>query len=167
MNTRSSSVISIAAFLLLNSGSSVTANTQPSLPASCFASQLSLGLDQEGRYFDSMSHSGTLLVLRNLGPQTCSVAAQPTPAFQDAQHHPLHVSLQTPAGIPPGPVILPVAIPVEPKSPAKCAGSGAMSTMDIAVSPLPSSRFPWGPILCPFRSTELYAGRQGRRPLTP
>jgi hypothetical protein len=112
MNTRSSSVISMTAFLLLNSGSSVAAKTQPSLPASCSASQLSLGLDEEGGYFNGMSHSGTLLVLRNFGPRVCSVPAQPTLAFEDAQHHPLRVSLQTPVGMHPGPVILPVAIPV-------------------------------------------------------
>jgi Protein of unknown function (DUF4232) len=105
MNTPSSSVISMAALLLMNSGFSATAKTQPSLPASCSASQLSLGLDQEGGYFDGMSHSGTLLVLRNLGPQTCSVPAQPTLAFEDAEHHPLRVSLQAPAGIHPNPVI--------------------------------------------------------------
>jgi hypothetical protein len=113
MNTRSSFVISMAAFLVLNSGSSVAANTQPPLPVSCSASQLSLGLDAEGGYFDGMSHSGTLLVLRNLGPQTCSVPAQPTLVIEDAQHHPVRVSRQTPAGMHPGPVILPVAIPVE------------------------------------------------------
>jgi hypothetical protein len=107
MNTRSSSVISTAVFLLLNAGSSVASKTQPSLPPSCSASQLSLGLDEEGGNFDGMSHSGTLLVLRNLGPQACSVPAQPLLAFEDAQHHPLRVSLQTPAGL----VILPVAIP--------------------------------------------------------
>jgi hypothetical protein len=103
----------MAAFLVLNSSSSVAANTQPPLPVSCSASQLSLGLDAEGGYFDGMSHSGTLLVLRNLGPQTCSVPAQPTLVFEDAQHHPVRVSRQTPAGMHPGPVILPVAIPVE------------------------------------------------------
>jgi hypothetical protein len=101
-------VIHMVTFLFLNLASSLAA----ALPASCSASQLSLGLDQEGGYFDGMSHSGTLLVLRNLGPQTCSVAAQPTPAFEDAQHHPLHVSLQTPPGMHPGPVSLPVVIPV-------------------------------------------------------
>jgi hypothetical protein len=98
-------VICVVTFLFLNLSSCLGA----ALPVSCSASQLSLGLDQEGGNFDGVSHSGTLLVLRNLGPQACSVAAQPTPAFEDAQHHPLHVSLQTPAGTQPGP---PVVIPV-------------------------------------------------------
>ncbi len=106
--TRSSFVTYVAAFLLLNLASSIAAALSPS----CSASQLSFGLDQEGGYFDGMSHSGTLLVLRNLGPQACSVSAQPMLAFEDAQHHPLHVSLQTPTGMHPGPVILPVVIPV-------------------------------------------------------
>jgi hypothetical protein len=108
MNTRSSFVIYMAAFLLLNLASSLA----DALSASCSASQLSLGLDQEGGYFDGMSHSGSLLVLRNLGPQACGVSAQPTLGFEDAQHHPLRLSLQTPAGMRPGPVILPVVIPV-------------------------------------------------------
>jgi hypothetical protein len=108
MNTRRSFVIYMAGFLLLNLASSIAA----ALPPPCSVSQLSLGLDQEGGYFDGMSHSGTLLVLRDLGPQACSVSAQPTLAFEDAQHHPLHISLQTPAGMHPGPVILPVVIPV-------------------------------------------------------
>jgi hypothetical protein len=108
MNMRSSFLIYVAAFLPLNLASSLAAT----LPASCSASQLSVGLDQEGGYFDGMSHSGTLLVLRNLGPQDCSVSAQPTLAFEDAQHHPVHVSMQTPAAMHPGPVILPVAVPV-------------------------------------------------------
>jgi hypothetical protein len=97
-------VINMVTLLFLNLASSLAA----ALPASCSASQLSLGLDQEGGYFDGMSHSGTLLVLRNLGPQDCKVSAQPTLAFEDTQHHPLHVSLQS-AGMQPGP---PVVIPV-------------------------------------------------------
>jgi hypothetical protein len=101
-------VINMVTLLFLNLASSLAA----ALPASCSASQLSLGLDQQGGYFDGMSHSGTLLVLRNLGPQACSVSAQPTLAFEDAQHQPLHVSMQTPAGMHPGPVILPVVVPV-------------------------------------------------------
>jgi hypothetical protein len=98
-------VINMVTLLFLNLASSLAA----ALPASCSASQLSLGLDQEGGYFDGMSHSGTLFVLRNLGAEDCKVSAQPTPAFEDAQHHPLHVSLQPAAGMQPGP---PVVIPV-------------------------------------------------------
>ncbi len=98
-------VINMVTLLFLNLASSLAA----ALPASCSASQLSLGLDQEGGNFDGMSHSGTLLVLRSLGPQACSVPAQPTLAFEDAQHRHLRVSLQTPASAHPGP---PVVIPV-------------------------------------------------------
>jgi hypothetical protein len=47
-----------------------------------------------------------------LALRSCSVSAQPSLAFEDAQHHPLPVSLQTPAGMHPGPVILPAVIPV-------------------------------------------------------
>jgi hypothetical protein len=102
-------VILMVTFLFLNQASCLAA----ALPASCTASQLSFGLDQEGGYFDGMSHSGTLLVLRNLGPQVCSVSAQPTPVFEDAQHHPLPISLQAAAGMRPRPaVVIPVGAEV-------------------------------------------------------
>jgi Protein of unknown function (DUF4232) len=102
-------VIHMVTFLFINLASSLAA----ALPASCSASQLSLGLDQEGGYFDGMSHSGTLLVLRNLGPQDCSVSARPNLAFEDTQHHPLHLSLQPAADMHPGsPVVIPVGAEV-------------------------------------------------------
>lgn len=59
-----------------------------------------------------MSHSGTLLVLRNLGPDACSVPARPVVVFEDAAHHTLPSGIQIPRGMHPGPVILPVVIPV-------------------------------------------------------
>jgi hypothetical protein len=99
-------VIYMVTFLFFSPSSSLAA----ALPPSCSASQLSVGLDQENGYFDGMSHSGTLLVLRNLGPQACSVPAQPTLAFEDAQHHPVRVSLQAATGMHPAPTVV---IPVE------------------------------------------------------
>ena len=43
----------------------------------CTPAQLSLGTDDEHGNFDGMSHSGTLLVLRNVGPSACRMAAVP------------------------------------------------------------------------------------------
>uniref|UniRef100_A0A7V4XT75 DUF4232 domain-containing protein n=1 Tax=Acidobacterium capsulatum TaxID=33075 RepID=A0A7V4XT75_9BACT len=81
------------------------------LPKPCPASWLSLALDGENGTFNGMSHSGTLLVLRNLGPRACTVPALPTLCFEDAQHHPLDVARQVPVGMHPGPVMLPVVVP--------------------------------------------------------
>lgn len=82
-----------------------------SYPA-CKSGQLSLAIDDENGNFDGMSHSGVLLVLRNLGPETCSIPAKPKVEFENEKQKPLGITPQTPAGMHPGPVMLPVAIPV-------------------------------------------------------
>ena len=80
-------------------------------PPPCKPSQLSFNTDNENGAFNGMSHSGTLLVLRNLGPNACTVPGRPTVAFEDPHHHTLPTTLQTPRFMHPGPVILPVVIP--------------------------------------------------------
>jgi hypothetical protein len=98
-------------------GQAVPRSAAPSAPAgagqvpACDPAQLSFAIDREGGQFDGMSHSGTLLVLRNLGPGTCSVPGRPVVAFLDANRKTLPVSLRTSPGMHPGPVILPVAVP--------------------------------------------------------
>jgi hypothetical protein len=82
-------------------------------PAPCSEAQLTLRLDGENGAFVGMSHAGGLLILRNLGPKVCAVPSRPHLVFEDAQHHPLAISLQTSPGMHPGPVLLPVAIPVD------------------------------------------------------
>lgn len=82
-------------------------------PPPCKAYQLSLNTDSENGAFNGMSHSGTLLVLRNLGPHACTIPARPVIAFQDASHHTLPATLQTPRGMHPGPVLVPVVIPAQ------------------------------------------------------
>lgn len=82
-----------------------------SYPA-CKSGQLSLAIDDENGNFNGMSHSGTLLVLRNLGPNACSVPAKPKVEFEDGKQRSLGVTAQTPIGMHPGPVMLPIAIPV-------------------------------------------------------
>jgi hypothetical protein len=80
-------------------------------PPPCDVAQLSFAVDRQGGYFDGMSQSGTLLVVRNLGPQACSVPARPELIFMDAHGKPLPVSARQQPGMHPGPVILPVAVP--------------------------------------------------------
>lgn len=111
MKKRSWQIISMA-LILFSSSSYLPAAPSSSTPLPCHAAQLSLALDEENGNFNGMSHSGTLLVLRNLGPDTCTVPGRPTLGFEDASHHPLPASLEVPRGLHPGPVILPVAIPV-------------------------------------------------------
>ncbi|QNI36282.1 DUF4232 domain-containing protein [Edaphobacter albus] len=102
--------LAIGAVVLVGSvaGAQVPGKSYPT----CKSGQLSLAIDDENGNFDGMSHSGTLLVLRNLGPETCSVPAKPKVEFEDGRQKSLGVTAQTPAGMHPGPVMLPVAIPV-------------------------------------------------------
>lgn len=76
----------------------------------CSASQLSIAVDSENGNFDGMSHSGTLLVLRNIGPVRCTVAGFPALTFLDAANHPLPLSREVSRGMHPGPVIVPVTV---------------------------------------------------------
>jgi hypothetical protein len=77
----------------------------------CKPYQLSFNTDNENGAFNGMSQSGTLLVLRNLSPSACTVPGRPVVIFQNSSHHALPATLQTPRGMHPGPVILPVVIP--------------------------------------------------------
>ena len=79
------------------------------LPA-CTADQLSIALDGEGGAFDGMSHSGALLVVRNVGPAACRVEGLPALSFRDASGAVLDVGRRPPIGMHPGPVILPVGL---------------------------------------------------------
>jgi hypothetical protein len=63
----------------------------------CGQDQLSLGFDSENGNFDGMSHSGTLLVLRNLGPKPCQLPAFPKLSFEDSTKHILNIATH-PAG---------------------------------------------------------------------
>lgn len=49
----------------------------------CTPDQLSLGTDDENGNFDGMSHSGTLLVLRNLGSNACRMTRTPLLTLYD------------------------------------------------------------------------------------
>ncbi len=82
----------MAAWALLHAPAGASGAAQA--PRACLAAQLSVGLDDMGGWFNGMSHSGTLLVLRNLGPQACSVPAQPVLEFQDGQRQPIRLRMR-------------------------------------------------------------------------
>ena len=104
--------VPIMGVLLIHAGLVAFGQSAPLRLPTCPAAQLSLALDDENGYFNGMSHSGTLIVLRNLGPSVCTVPARPILGFENASHHPLPISIEISRGMHPGPVILPVAIPV-------------------------------------------------------
>lgn len=113
MNKAGTNAVYVVVAVVLILAASAQASPVPSASGllSCTIAQLSLTFDDEGGNFQGMSQSGTLLVLRNIGPQTCTVPGRPSLAFEDAAQQKLPISLETPPGMHPGPVILPVAIP--------------------------------------------------------
>jgi hypothetical protein len=91
--------------LILTNAALVSAHATP-----CTTDQLSVAVDGEGGAFNGMSHSGTLLVLRNLGPGACTVAGFPELLFTDSTNATLPIARAVPRGMHPGPVVLPVTI---------------------------------------------------------
>ncbi|MGI4756998.1 MAG: DUF4232 domain-containing protein [Janthinobacterium lividum] len=77
----------------------------------CQASDLSLATDDENGSFNGMSHSGTLLILRNLSSTPCRLPARPEITFRDGTK-PLDVKLEIAGAkhMHPGPVLVPVVI---------------------------------------------------------
>ena len=80
----------------------------------CEATDLSPATDAENGSFNGMSHSGTLVVLRNLSPTPCAVLGIPQLTLLDSAGKSLPAAPQLPGArfMHPGPVILP--IPVAP-----------------------------------------------------
>lgn len=69
------------------------AQSQPTASiAMCQVNQLSLGTDAENGSFNGMSHSGTLLVLRNISPSVCRLPV-PQLSFQDSEHKPVPITI--------------------------------------------------------------------------
>lgn len=104
-----------AAFLFTLISSPAPAARPPIVPVStppdCTAGQLSLTFDGENGSFNGMSHTGTLLVLRNVGPAACRIAALPALTFRDGAHGVLATARNVPPGLRPGPVMTPVDVP--------------------------------------------------------
>jgi hypothetical protein len=101
----------LAVALILAASASAAPMQSASGLLACTAAQLSLSFDGEGDNFDGMSQSGTLLILRNISSQTCTIPGRPSLTFEDTSAKKLAISLETPPGMHPGPVILPVALP--------------------------------------------------------
>ncbi len=59
----------------------------------CQPTQLSLGTDGENGNFNGMSHSGTLLVLRNISPSACRLQPIPQLALQTSQGKPVSITI--------------------------------------------------------------------------
>lgn len=89
----------------------VMAGSLQSQAPQCSASDLSFSVDYKNGYFNGMSHSGALLVLHNKGSKVCSIPARPMVGFENTQHVTLPVLWQSPKGIYPGPVLLPIVVP--------------------------------------------------------
>ena len=88
------------------------AKGQAAIPA-CQQNQLSLATDGENGTFDGMSHSGTLLVLRNLGSGACRIAPIANLALADSSGKDLlpQRAHQGPPGLHPGPVVIAIVLP--------------------------------------------------------
>ncbi|OZI61131.1 DUF4232 domain-containing protein [Bordetella genomosp. 11] len=138
----------LAASCLVLCATLATAAARAAEPT-CDPAQLSFAADREGGQFDGTSHSGTLVVLRNLGPNTCTVPMRPEVGFLDGANKPLRVAAQSSIGMHPGPVMPQVAIPVgaeltsevrwvsgdvygDPKQPGNCV-SPAFITLTLGV----------------------------------
>ncbi|NIJ08582.1 hypothetical protein FHS31_002203 [Sphingomonas vulcanisoli] len=78
--------------------------------AVCRASQIMLRRDGKDRDFNGMSHSGTLIVLRNRG-RACQIEALPHVGFTDARGRALPIMPNAKRGRRPGRAMLPVTIP--------------------------------------------------------
>jgi len=70
------------------------ANPTPAAANTCRASQLGFSVDSGDGQFNGMSHSGTMLIVRNTGTAACTLPAQPQPVLTDADRRPLDIIAQ-------------------------------------------------------------------------
>ena len=85
----------------------LTAPSPSLLP--CRADRLRLTLNGRGGEFNGMSHSGTEFSIRNIGPD-CILDALPKVQLLDARNRLLPAVRQSPRGMHPGPVIVPIRL---------------------------------------------------------
>jgi len=79
--------------------------------ADCRAEDLSFHTDAQGGNFDGMSHSGTLLIIRNTGRKSCEIQAFPVLAFSDARGKlKIRADSNLPPHVHPGPGLTPIAM---------------------------------------------------------
>ncbi len=70
------------------------ANPAPIAAATCRASQLDFTVDSGDGGFNGMSHSGTMLTVRNTGAVACTLPARPKPMLTDSGKRPLNIVAQ-------------------------------------------------------------------------
>lgn len=78
-------------------------------PDICAPSQLAFSLDNGDGRFNGMSHSGTMLVLRNTGTTACTISAQPSLTFTDADQRTLEITTNSPSDADPAPTAITLA----------------------------------------------------------
>ncbi|HUH54905.1 MAG TPA: MliC family protein [Rhodanobacter sp.] len=83
------------------------ASPSPAAADTCRASQLGFSVDSGDGQFNGMSHSGTMLTVRNTGTAACTFPAQPQPVLTDADKRPLNIIAQAPNA--PAPSTIPLA----------------------------------------------------------
>lgn len=93
-------------YAMLLSSAPVLASPVPG----CRPAQLRLSLDGRDGGSAGMSHSGTMLRLRNIGRE-CSLPGLPTVTFLDVRGRVLPAVRRAPVGMHPGPVVVPVRLP--------------------------------------------------------
>ena len=72
------------------------ASPPPAAADTCRASQLGFSVDSGDGRFNGMSHSGTMLTVRNSGTAACTLPAQPQPVLTGADKRPLNIIAQAP-----------------------------------------------------------------------
>ncbi len=87
----------------------ILAQAAPAVLPQC-QGQFSISFDGENGSFNGMSHSGVLLVLRNLGPGACRTPGLAVLLMKDAAGRTLPFARETPPGMHPGPVVSPVGV---------------------------------------------------------
>ena len=70
-------------------------------PAACTPAQLVVQLDSGDGRFNGMSHSGTALLVRNIGTLACTLPAQPLPGFANSNRQTLNITAQPTPGVQP------------------------------------------------------------------
>ncbi|KAF1007405.1 MAG: hypothetical protein GAK28_01747 [Luteibacter sp.] len=88
----------------------LTPSSPSETPTACRAQDLSITFDSKDGEFNGMSHSGTLMSIRQHGSSTCLLPGIPQLSFTDADGKPLPVARVVPRGMHPGPVIVPVKL---------------------------------------------------------
>ena len=88
-------LLSLCAIAACSSHAPVASPT-PAAADTCRASQLGFSVDSGDGRFNGMSHSGTMLTVRNSGTAACTLPAQPQPVLTGADKRPLDIIAQAP-----------------------------------------------------------------------